>query len=180
VTRADAMVLATAVLAVGCADPSGPAWSTSETWWAAATETATTVTHVTLAIQQAVYYPCGDQIVDVSGHLSLELRSRAIDPERYELRYTAQMVNVTGRSQTGDGVYRVVGAVTGRVVGSHRDRAVTVADYSLLVLSSPGAEIGRTAVTPGFRVSIVFPISETGDLDVPFIEDVRIPKGCSG
>lgn len=85
-----------------------------------------------------------------------------------------------GRARAGAGAYRLEGAATGRLTTRGRDRTVTLADFRLVAVASPGVEVGRARVPPRVQVALAFIVTADGRLQAPEIDGVSIAKdGCA-
>lgn len=179
-TRILALLLGSACLSTACVDASARSPTAPEGEPSAAAASAMDVTRMTATIEHTVRQPCTGQLVDLSGRLMLELRTRALGTDRSELRYTAESMDVTGEAQSGGGTYRLAGAATGRLTAHHGDRAVTAADFTLIAAASPGVAVGRARVPTRVEVTIAFPVSTEGGFEAPEIAGVYVGKECGG
>lgn len=170
----------TMLLATACTDTPATAPTAVDGPSASAVAAVPEMNHATLMIEHTVHDPCTAALVDLSGTVKLQRLARALDADRFEIRYSAEPTGVTGRARTGDIEYRVQGAASGVVVTTHRERAVTTADFRVVITSSPGVELGRARVAPQLGVLVAFPVDADGRLLDPVIDGVSFAKGECG
>lgn len=170
------MLLASALI-TACSDSSAPLASAPDATAFSAALSVSDGPRTLLVVDHAVRDPCLAETVVLSGSLQLQSRVRALDADRFEVRYAAQPIDVTALGRSGETRLRVTGAATGVLATSHRARAVVVADFQLVATSRPEADVHRVRVKPRLGVLIAFPVSGDGHLQEPVIDGVFIAKG---
>lgn len=174
------LLLAAAPIAASCTDAPTPLPAEPEAAPLTAAVSVPEMTRSTLVVEHALREPCTASLVDLSGSLQLQRLARVLDAHRREIRYSAEPTSVRGLARSGDAAFRVEGAASGVLTAAHGERAVTAADFQVVVTSSPGVEPGRAQVAPRVGVLIAFPVDADAEPEDPVIDGVFFAKGECG
>jgi hypothetical protein len=181
--RAAAALVLTGGMVAACTDPAevsppGPDEATMVIHSTSAMELpAPLMTRVTATLAGTAQVPCTNEAVEFAGGLRLEFRVRDLGDETWEVALMAQPTEVIGVGVGTGREYRVVGASQSRETLRHRERAVTAADFTLVALASPGAEIGRARVS-SVQVHVTFDLGRDGMVEQVAVGDLLPGKEC--
>lgn len=173
------LLLLGVTLTVGCGDLTAPPAHPPQATLAAEEVSDPTLATTRVPVRHAAFDPCLGELVDVSGTLRLQILAEFLEGGSYKVRWMVEATDMTGRTRSGNDLYRFTGASSGESTVEHRDRLVTPADFLSIALGSPGVDVHRPNVAPRMRVTLSLMPPVQGPFEGVEVEAVGLGQKCS-